>query len=239
MPVGVLVNAFSVLVGGLLGAAFGRNLPHRIRTTLPLVFGLSALGLGVVSLMKVQTMPAVVLALILGTAIGELMRLETRISASAEKLRKPMGRLFSHPRGLDEAEYLQQLVVVLVLFCASGSGIFGSLTEGMTGDATILLTKSVLDLFTAMIFAASLGPVVAAVCLPQLGIFLLLFFSATFLMPLTTPDMLMDFSACGGLLLMATGFRIAGIRFFPIANMLPALVLVMPVSWLWRMLAGG
>ena len=150
-----------------------------------------------------------------------------------------MGRLFSHPRGLDEAEYLQQLVVVLVLFCASGSGIFGSLTEGMTGDATILLTKSVLDLFTAMIFAASLGPVVAAVCLPQLLIFLLLFFSATFLMPLTTPDMLMDFSACGGLLLMATGFRIAGIRFFPIANMLPALVLVMPVSWLWRMLAGG
>jgi len=239
MPVGVLVNAFSVLVGGLLGAAFGRHLPHRIHTTLPLVFGLSALGLGVVSLLKVRSMPAVVLALILGTVIGELMRLETRISAGAGKLQKPMGRLFSHPHGLDEAEYLQQLVVVLVLFCASGSGIFGSLTEGMTGDATILLTKSVLDLFTAMIFAASLGPVVAAVCLPQLFIFLLLFFSATFLMPLTTPDMLMDFSACGGLLLMATGFRIAGIRFFPIANMLPALVMVMPVSWLWHWLVGG
>nr|VXZ90170.1 Protein of uncharacterised function (DUF554) [Klebsiella pneumoniae] len=40
---------------------------------------------------------------------------------------------------------MNQFIAVLILFCASGTGIFGALTEGMTGDPTILLTKSILD----------------------------------------------------------------------------------------------
>jgi hypothetical protein len=236
MPIGILTNSLSILLGGLLGAIFGKHIPERIRTTLPLIFGLSAMGLGVSSIMKVNAIPAVVLALILGTITGELLALEARITAGAQRLRKPLGKLFSSHHGQDETVFMEQLVAVFVLFCASATGIFGALTEGITGDATVLLTKSVLDLFTAMIFAATLGAVVAATFLPQLMISLALFFSASFVMPLTTPAMLQDFSACGGLILLATGFRIAGIRFFPIANLIPALVLVMPVSFLWEKL---
>ena len=103
----------------------------------------------------------------------------------------------------------------------------------MTGSSTILLSKSVLDLFTAMVFACSLGAVVAVVAVPQFIIFLLLFLAAKAIYPLTTPDMIADFKACGGFLLIATGFRIAKIREFPIADMLPAMVLVMPLSALW------
>ena len=65
------------------------------------------------------------------------------------------------------------------------------------------------------------------------GLFLLLFLAAKAIYPLTTPDMIADFKACGGFLLIATGFRIAKIREFPIADMLPAMVLVMPLSALW------
>lgn len=50
---------------------------------------------------------------------------------------------------------------------------------------------------------------------------------------MTTPEMLNDFTACGGILMVATGFRIAGIKSFLIANMLPSMVLVMPFSYLW------
>ena len=57
-------------------------------------------------------------------------------------------------------------------------------------------------------------------------------------MPLTTPAMLADFSACGGIIMLATGLRICGIKIFPIVNMLPALILVMPVSALWARLFG-
>ena len=45
--------------------------------------------------------------------------------------------------------------------------------------------------------------------------------------------MVADFKACGGILMLATGFRMLTLRMFPIADMLPAMVLVMPVRWFW------
>ena len=71
------------------------------------------------------------------------------------------------------------------------------------------------------------------VALPQLAVFLLLFFGARLILPLATSVMIADFKACGGFLLLATAFRVAKIREFPIADMIPAMVLVMPMSGLW------
>ena len=65
------------------------------------------------------------------------------------------------------------------------------------------------------------------------GLFLLLFLAAKAIYPLTTPDMIADFKACGGFLLIATGCRIAKMQDFPAADMIPAMVLVMPLSALW------
>lgn len=73
----------------------------------------------------------------------------------------------------------------------------------------------------------------ALIAVPQLAIQSLLFFSAALLIPLASPTMLADFSACGGIIMLATGLRICGIKIFPIVNMLPALLLVMPCSALW------
>ena len=69
--------------------------------------------------------------------------------------------------------------------------------------------------------------------LPQLVVFLLLFFGARLILPLATPVMIADFKACGGFLLLAAAFRVAKIREFPIADMIPAMVLAMPMSGLW------
>lgn len=52
-------------------------------------------------------------------------------------------------------------------------------------------------------------------------------------MPLTTPDMIADFKACGGILMVATGFRILKLKMFPVVDMIPAMILVMPFSWFW------
>ena len=54
------------------------------------------------------------------------------------------------------------------------------------------------------------------------------------IIPLTNETMLGDFSAVGGVLTLATGFRIAGMKSFPVANMMPAMVLAMPLSYLWN-----
>ena len=103
----------------------------------------------------------------------------------------------------------------------------------MSGDHSILIAKSILDFFTAMIFACQLGAVTALVAVPQLVIFLLLFFCAKLIYPLTTPTMINDFKACGGLIMLATGLRIARLKSFPIADMIPAMVLVWFTSALW------
>ena len=97
----------------------------------------------------------------------------------------------------------------------------------------LLFSKAILDFFTAAIFAAGLGIMVALVAVPQFLVMIILFFSAVMIMPLTNEIMLADFTACGGVLMLATGLRISGIKWFPIANMIPAMILIMPFSWMW------
>ena len=103
----------------------------------------------------------------------------------------------------------------------------------MSGDPSILIAKSILDFFTAMIFACSLGKTVSFIAVPQCVIMLALFFLAGVILPHATDAMINDFKACGGLIMIATAFRILKLKMIPTADMLPAMILVMPLSWLW------
>ncbi|MFB0937182.1 MAG: DUF554 domain-containing protein [Propionivibrio sp.] len=231
---GPLVNSAALMVGAISGALLGRMVPRRVKEALPLTCGMISLGIGAVLVNKVQALPAVSLALIAGALIGELLYLERGLELSIKWVQKRFERTCPGDRGTPRADgFIVKFVTISVLFCASGMGIFGATHEGMTGEPNILLAKSVLDLFTAMIFATELGFSVALIAAPQIAIQSTLYLGAHLLMPLTTPAMLADFSACGGIVMLATGLRICGIKIFPIVNMLPALLLVMPVSALW------
>lgn len=234
MPIGVIINVLSVAIGGIVGAAAGEKFSDKFKSELNLVFGACSMGIGINSIILMKNMPAVIFAVILGTSIGLLIHLGDKINQAALFLEKPINRLFKNMnRKMPEKEFQALLVTALVLFCASGTGIYGCLDSGMTGDHSILISKSILDLFTALVFACSLGYVTTIIAVPQFIIFLILFLCAKIIFPLTTPDMIADFKACGGILMIATGFRIAKIKMFPIADMLPAMILVMPCSQLW------
>ena len=234
--IGILCNIAAVVLGGIFGTVFSQHLSTRFTSSLNQVLGVCALGMGISSIPLMEHMPAVILALVAGSAIGLACHLGEWFRRGGALLEKPISRLLSpqtEKEGLSHEEYLSLLVTALVLFCASGTGIYGCLDAGMTGNATVLLSKSILDLFTAMVFACSLGAVTSLIALPQLAVFLLLFFAAKAIVPLTTPAMIADFKACGGFLLVATGCRIAKIQDFPVADMIPAMILVMPLSALW------
>ena len=232
MPIGVLLNSSAVLLGGLLGAIFGKKIPEHIRAVLPAAFGSCSILMGIANIIKMQTMPAVVLSVILGTIIGEAFRLETRFKQIGGYMGPRIARLF-HADMSGDGEILVDFVSALVLFCASGTGIFGALQSGLNGDHTVLITKAILDFFTAVIFAVTVGHIIAFIAIPQCVIMLILFFSAKLLMPIVSDTMLADFMACGGILVFVTGFRIAKMKDFPIGSMIPAMVLVMPLSWFW------
>ena len=234
MPIGVLVNTFAIFVGGIVGTLAGNKLTADFKENLNMIFGVCAMGMGISAIVLMENMPAVILALIVGTALGLMVHLGQRINAAAGLMQRAVMKILKTPAtGLSQEEFMATLVTVIVLFCASGTGIYGSIVSGMTGEHSILIAKSILDLFTALIFACSLGMVVSLVAIPQTIIFLLLFFGARFILPLTTPAMINDFKAAGGFLLLAIGFRMIKVKMFPTADMIPAMALVMPLSWLW------
>ena len=192
------------------------------------------MGMGISSIVLMKYMPAVVFALIIGTIVGVVLKLGDKVYELCSKLQKVMIRIVPKKEtNMSETEFLATLITVIVLFCSSGMGIYGSLSEGMTGDSSLLITKSILDFFTAAIFACNLGYIVSLIAVPQFVIFTTLFLSASFIVPLTTPDMIADFKACGGFLMVAAGFRILKLKMFPVVDMIPAMILVMPFSWFW------
>ena len=234
MPIGVIINTVAIFLGGIAGALLGDKLPEKYKEQLNLIFGLCSMGMGISSIVLMKYMPAVVFALIIGTIVGLVFKLGDKVYELCSKLQKVMIRIVPKKEtNMSETEFLATLITVIVLFCSSGMGIYGSLSEGMTGDSSLLITKSILDFFTAAIFACSLGYIVSLIAVPQFVIFTTLFLSASFIVPLTTPDMIADFKACGGFLMVAAGFRILKLKMFPVVDMIPAMILVMPFSWFW------
>lgn len=234
MPIGVIINSSSIFIGGILGVIAGQKFSEELKTKLNLVFGCCAMGIGISSIPLMSYMPAVIFSIIMGTGIGVIIHLNDWIQKGAVPMQKPIAGLFKNTsNNMSQEEYMNTLITIVVLFCASGTGIYGTIVSGITGDHTILISKSILDLFTAVIFACNLGAIVSVVAIPQFLIFMVLFLLSKLIFPLTTPEMINDFKACGGFLLVATGFRIAKVKDFPVADMIPAMVLVMPVSWAW------
>ena len=234
MPIGVIINTIAIFLGGIAGALLGDKLPEKYKEQLNLIFGLCSMGMGISSIVLMKYMPAVVFALIIGTIVGVVLKLGDKVYELCSKLQKVMIRIVPKKEtNMSETEFLATLITVIVLFCSSGMGIYGSLSEGMTGDSSLLITKSILDFFTAAIFACNLGYIVSLISVPQFVIFTTLFLSASFIVPLTTSDMIADFKACGGFLMVAAGFRILKLKMFPVVDMIPAMILVMPFSWFW------
>jgi len=229
MPIGILTNCAGVLAGGLLGTMLKRFLPEYLKENLPLIFGFCSIGIGINSTIKANSMTPVVLALLVGFTIGQLLHLEARTQTFFAWLVKT---LHMGGDGIDMNFY----ITAVALFCCSGFGWYSALTEGITGDPSLLISKAVLDGFTALVFATTLGAAVCIIPIPQFVILLIVFGAGRLLAPLLTPTMFADLSACGGILTMAAGFRVAKIKSTPLVDLIPALVLIMPFSALWSMM---
>lgn len=232
IPKGIIIDCCCVLFGTNLGSTIKSRVPERIKQPMNVIFGIAAIAIGITSMVKLQSLPAVILALILGALAGEMMNLDRRVNSLFERILEKL-----HFKILGNKEdYMRFYLIVAVTFCASGTNILGAINEGMTGDFTILLSKAVMDIFAATIFAATLGRAMNLIVLPQFLILCACFYSAQFIMPLTTAAMLNDFIAVGGLLTFVLGLSIAQIKHISAVNLLPSLILIWPSSWLFSLI---
>jgi len=118
------------------------------------------------------------------------------------------------------------------LFCAGSMTLLGAIDEGLGKPATLLLTKSIMDFFSAIMLAAGLGIGVVFAAIPlflfQGGITL-----SVMLIGKTIPtEIVSELSVVGGIILIGLGINLIGIKKLEIFNFLPSLILICLFVWL-------
>ena len=111
--------------------------------------------------------------------------------------------------------------------------IMGTIDEGVTGSHKLLFTKSLMDFFSAMLLASAFGVGVVVSGLPLLifqgGLTLLAMWASSFF----TPAIINGLTSVGGILLIGLGINILEIKKLRIMNLLPALVVVVILTWIF------
>lgn len=124
MPIGVVINCLAVLLGGLVGGtALKKVVPEHLKENLPVMFGYCSMAVGVNSVIKAHNLTVVILAVLTGFCIGQLIHLQEWTTRFFRWLVKA---LCLGGREIDMNTY----ITLVALFCCSGFGWYGAMTEG-------------------------------------------------------------------------------------------------------------
>lgn len=217
---GTLVNTAAVLAGSCIGLLFRKGLPERFGQTIMKGLGLCVMYIGVKGALKGENEIIAILAVALGAALGELLRLNDRL----EKLGEWIDRKCRKGAG-DKTSVTEGFVSASLLFCVGAMTILGSLESGISGDNSTLYLKSVLDFTSSIIYAATLGYGVlfsaASVLVIQGSITLL----AGWVAPFLTDVVIQDMSCVGSILIIGLALNMLGVTKLKMMNYIPAIFL--------------
>jgi len=225
---GTLLNIATVLVGTSLGLLAGARVPRRMQDSLTTGLGFFTLIVAASMALRIFTDPAgrpgyelaVLAALLLGVAVGELLRLHDGLEALGARFQRRLTRGEGSPSRIAEG-----FVTASLVFCVGPLTILGSLDNGLRGDITLLATKSLLDGVAAVAFAAALGPGVYLSVITVLVVQGGISGGAFLLTDLMDGPTILAITAAGGLILLGVGLRLLELKPVRVANFLPALVL--------------
>lgn len=230
--VGTLVNVVTVLAGGVIGLAFRKGIPDRIKDSVFKALGLITLFIGISGCLCGENTLVVVVAMILGTIIGELIDIDKRV----EGVGKAIENKFS--KNGKRSNIAQGFVSSSLLFCVGAMTIVGSLQAGLNGDCSILFTKSAMDFCSSIIFASTLGIGVlfsAGFVLVYQGAITVL---ATWISPFLTDAVVNEISCVGYIIIIGLALNILGITKIKVMNMVPAIFLPIVLLPLYNLIVG-
>lgn len=220
---GTIVNSAAILAGAGLGLILRKGLPEKWQETIMHAIGLSVAIIGIQMALKTNNIIIVIISLVLGAIAGELLDIDKVLNRAGAWVG---GKLTSsNDKGSSAAIIGQGFVATSLIYCVGAMAIVGSIQEGLTGDASTLYAKSILDGITAIIFAANMGVGVAlsalSVAVYQGSITLL----AGSMESIMSPAILAELTATGGILIIAIGLNMLKLLKIRIANMLPAILI--------------
>jgi uncharacterized membrane protein YqgA involved in biofilm formation len=215
---GTLFNAATVLVGGFIGTVVGDRLPERLRENVVRGVGLFVTAMGVKFAIDTTNLLYLLGAILVGGIAGSLVGVDALLDRLGEKLQQRFARGGT-------STVADAFVTASIVFCVGPLTFLGSIQNGLAGDPTLLSVKSVLDGFTAVALAATLGwgvlLTIPLILVYQGGLAI----GASLFAGILSDLQLREMSAVGGLLLMGVGLKLLAIRDVKVADFLPAIIL--------------
>ena len=228
--IGTVINVIAIIAGAGIGILAGNRIPERTRTLMTDVLGAITL-IGAASAIwslwdkaLVDSVPQgfplliVLGSLLIGGLIGSYLRIESRLEAWGERLKRRFDRNSNSP-------FVEGFVTASLIFVIGPLAILGSISDGMSLGIDQLSLKSTLDFFAAIAFAAAMGWGVALSALP-VGIYQGAWTAIGFgLGSILTDYQISAMTATGGILLLGISFKLLNIKQLAIGDLLPALAL--------------
>jgi uncharacterized membrane protein YqgA involved in biofilm formation len=182
--------------------------------------------IGIQMALETENILIVLGAVVLGGILGEWWRIEDRLNSVGAWLEARFNRGNDDPQSEDGNRFVRGFVTASLLFCIGPMAVLGAVQDGLTGDYSLLATKSMLDGFSSLAFSSSLGIGVGFSALPILiyqgGMSLL----AAQAQAVFTDGMITELTATGGVLIMALSIStLLEIKPIRVGNFLPALLI--------------
>jgi uncharacterized membrane protein YqgA involved in biofilm formation len=193
-------------------------IPASLQQTIRVAIGLYVAVIGMQMALKTHSVLVLLLSVLLGVALGELLRLDDGVQAIGAWAERRLRR------GDQPGRVSLAFVTTSLIFCVGPLTVLGSFLDGSRGDITLLAVKSTLDGVTSIVFAATLGWGVllsaASVLLVQGSLTLLAFLIHASLSDLQTAEL----TAAGGVAVLGIALGLLDLKAVKVANFLPALV---------------
>lgn len=226
--IGTFINVAAVIFGGALGTLLGGRLPERLRQTVMSGLGLFTLAIGLQMFLKTQNSLIVLGSLVIGVLLGEWWQIEEGIQWLGrwieQRIQRQNGNGAESATGAHQSQFVRGFFTASLLFCVGPMAILGSIQDGLSGNFQLLAVKSVLDGFTSIAFASSLGVGVIFSALPILAYQGGITLAAGLFQRIFSEAMMNEMTATGGIILMVIAVsNILEIKRIRSGNFLPAL----------------
>lgn len=224
---GVITDGLAIFFGGLLGLLFNKSFPDHLEKAVMKAVAISAIYIGVRGMDSGENTILIILSMVLGVVIGEVLSIDDRINRFADKLAKKIARKNS------DSTFAEGLITGTLIMGVGALSIMGPLESGLTGTHDIMMTNAVIDAFTSIILASSLGIGVVFSAIPIFLSKATVVVFAGSLNVLLTDIMINDINAIGGILVMLIGLNLLEVTDFKIMNFVPAIFVPMLLFFLY------
>lgn len=227
---GTIINGICIIVGSVIGLFFS-NIPERYKETVMHGIGLVVILIGLQMAFTTDVIIIVLLSLLTGAVLGELIRFEEALNGLGYWL----GSKFTNKE--DSYSSAQGFVTATLIFGVGAMSILGALDSGVRGDHEILITKGILDGFTAIVLTTTLGFSVIFSVIPIVlfqGIITLLATQIEGFLPIDFLNgLIVELTSVGGIVILAIGLNLLRITKIRIGNLLPAILTVIPIYYIY------